>query len=259
MPQAERAEKKRWPSSLVVSVINAIRSLLTEEPSDESMDEPAPDGTLVEDGAMKITKSRDAWGVHYVVSDGESQREVATILFASKSATWHGRKVEGVPDSTGEVAWDKFVIDNFRAAQKAVQEPGKENVVNFNVVKTIKEKQIVTGVVAVPGEVMKLAADGFQDAMTAEEIEKSAHAYLQDFRAVKGTHDSVIDAAPVESYIAPLDFTVTDAAGETQTVKQGSWVLSVKVRDSKQWEKVKKGDYMQFSAEGLTKRKPLAL
>jgi len=52
----------------------------------------------------------------------------------------------------------------------------------------------------------------------------------------------VAKADVVESYIAPQDFTIND-----QTVKKGSWVMSVKVHCPDLWEQIKAGEVTGFS------------
>lgn len=113
------------------------------------------------------------------------------------------------------------------------------------------EKQIVYGVVLEPDTV-----DAQEDVITAEEIEKTAHDYLQESRVVGTSHTKPITATPVESFIAPVDFNIAGQYGP-QLVLKGSWVLGVKVHDPKEWEKVKSGDYTGFSVGGLGARQAM--
>ena len=107
------------------------------------------------------------------------------------------------------------------------------------------EKQIVYGIVYSPD---KLDSDA--EFMSAEDIEKSAHEFLANFRNIDGNHDFVTKCGvPVESSILTVD---TDFGG--RIVKAGSWVLAVKCTDEA-WEKVKKGEFNGFSLAGKTKKK----
>lgn len=112
-------------------------------------------------------------------------------------------------------------------------------------------KQIAYGVVLTPDEV-----DAQEDWMTADDIESTAHNYLEKSRAAGADHERVLKKAfPVESYIAPVDFEVNGQYGK-QLVKKGSWVLGMKIVDPDEWEKVASGEYQAFSVGGLGLRDP---
>jgi len=132
---------------------------------------------------------------------------------------------------------------------------GRQNTVNLVIKKediTFKsddEKQLIYGVVYSPD---KLDAD--QEFMTADDIQKSAHGFLSDFRNIDGEHDFVSNlGTPVESYIAQEDITI----GE-KTVTKGSWVLVVKATDEA-WADVKAGKFNGFSLAGTTTRKEVTV
>ena len=111
------------------------------------------------------------------------------------------------------------------------------------ILKADKYKQIVYGVVLAPNEI-----DSQEDYMEPEEIEKAAHIYMES-QLVGSEHEDGIEAIPVESYIAPQDLDFNGQFGP-QTVKKGSWVLCVKIRDPDEWEKVLNGEYTGFSVGG---------
>lgn len=126
-----------------------------------------------------------------------------------------------------------------------------ENVMNIvvkeeNIIKSESdEKKIVYGIVYSPD---KLDSDA--EFMSADDIEKSAHTFLSDFRNIDGNHDFVTKCGePVESSIL-----VADTEYNGRVVKKGSWVLAVKCTDEA-WEKVKKGEFTGFSLAGKTKKK----
>lgn len=106
-------------------------------------------------------------------------------------------------------------------------------------------KQIVYGVVLTPG-----LEDSQGDVVTAEDIEKAAHAYLVTSRKHDVQHDEHQAAVEtVESYVAPEDMTV---AG--QRVIKGSWVIGTHVSDPDTWRRVRKGELTGFSIGGTGER-----
>lgn len=120
------------------------------------------------------------------------------------------------------------------------------------IMKMNKAKQIVYGVVLSPDEL-----DQQDDLMTADDIEQTAHQYLEKSRVVGSGHEKPIAAYPVESYIAPQDIEWTDSQYGPQKITKGAWVLGVKVVDPKEWQKVITGDYAGFSVGGMGLRDPL--
>lgn len=123
----------------------------------------------------------------------------------------------------------------------------------FSIFKTESEKQIVYGVVIEPWTDVTPNGDAHGDRMSNEEIEKSAHDFMMKSQEIKSQHSETIEAQPVESYIAPADFSAPDG----EVIKQGSWVMAVKIHDNKVWDKVKKGEITAFSPGGFAKRLPL--
>lgn len=106
-------------------------------------------------------------------------------------------------------------------------------------------KQICYGVVLEPNTI-----DLQGDIMSKEEIEKTAHDYMENARNVGRRHQGVMDAVPVESYIAPSDIHISDGPYGPTTIKEGSWVIGIKVRDPDEWRKVENGEYAAFSVGG---------
>ena len=109
------------------------------------------------------------------------------------------------------------------------------------------EKQIVYGIVYSPDKI-----DADNEFMSAEDIEKSAHNFLKDFRNIDGNHDFVTKCGePVESTIL-----IEDTMYGDRLVKKGSWVLAVECTDEA-WEKIKKGEFTGFSLAGKTKKRKI--
>lgn len=120
------------------------------------------------------------------------------------------------------------------------------------ILKINRQKQVVYGVVLSPEE-----ADLQDDFMLAEDIEKTAHDYLNRSRVIGQNHEAAIDAYPVESYIAPIDFDSGGPDYGPQKIKKGAWVLAVKINDPAQWQKVLDGEYNGFSLGGFGLRDPM--
>lgn len=103
------------------------------------------------------------------------------------------------------------------------------------------EKRLVYGVVYEPN-----VPDAHKDMMKADEIEKSAHTFLKEYRNIDKQHDFQGGYGEVvESYVAPQDFTV----GE-DTIAKGSWVLVTKA-DEDTWDSIKKGEITGYSMAGV--------
>lgn len=119
------------------------------------------------------------------------------------------------------------------------------------ILKVDDEKRIVTGIVYEPGSAIEKSSwDAHDEFMTAEEIEKSAHLFLKDYRNIDKQHDFVAGQAEVvESWIAKEDGKL-----EEEEIKKGTWLLSVHVPDDDTWEQIKKGEITGFSMGGVGER-----
>ena len=114
------------------------------------------------------------------------------------------------------------------------------------------ERQLVTGVVLEPETV-----DAHGDVIGADVIEDAAHKFLAKFNngTKLGTQHSIFKGgqyALCESYIAPIEMALGN-----RTIKQGSWIMTWKVLDSKLWKKIKDGEITGFSIGGKAKVVPL--
>ena len=110
-----------------------------------------------------------------------------------------------------------------------------------------EEKQVVYGIVLQPDEV-----DLQFDTISAEEIQKAAWKYLQSPVIGLRHKESIPDARPVESYIAPCAF---ELGGET--VKAGSWAMAVHIESETLWKSVKSGELSGFSIGAFVSRIPV--
>lgn len=107
-----------------------------------------------------------------------------------------------------------------------------------------REKHIVYGVVLEPEK-----EDLQNDIISAEQIEQTAHNYMEKYQVIGSQHEALAMAQIVESYIAPVAF---NANG--QSVPKGSWVMAVKIKDKELWEAVKLGDVTGFSIGAYGRR-----
>jgi cation transport regulator ChaB len=104
------------------------------------------------------------------------------------------------------------------------------------------------GVVLEPGEI-----DTQQDIIGVDEIRKAAHSFLRHGAKLDLQHMEDIsadDATSAESYLAPVDF---DCGGEI--IKEGSWVLVVKLHSNELRKGVREGDITGYSIKGTGYRK----
>ncbi|QDS35842.1 XkdF-like putative serine protease domain-containing protein [Brevibacillus brevis] len=129
-----------------------------------------------------------------------------------------------------------------------IKEEGKEPLQkDIRIAKADQTKQIVYGVVYEPD-----TEDAHEDQMSADEIEKAAHLFMEKQHTynIDKQHDLDADKGyVVESYIVPVDMELGD-----QEIKKGSWVAGVKVTDADTWEQIEKGEITGFSMWGVGKR-----
>jgi hypothetical protein len=127
------------------------------------------------------------------------------------------------------------------------------------IVKNDGARQIAYGVVLEPRTADNPDTDG--DWYTAEDIETAAHGFLEAVAKGEGGADLMhqdegegpLVGIPVESYIAPIDFTWGEG-DHLELVKAGSWVMGVYYPDASIWAGIVKGDLGAFSAWGAGKR-----
>jgi len=104
-----------------------------------------------------------------------------------------------------------------------------------------KTKQIVYGVVYAPNE-----DDSEEEWANKKDIEESAHTFLAKYRETKLSHKLQIDADIVESYIAPIDIKMPNG----DLIKEGSWVVAMKVQSEVLWKGIEDGEITGFSMGG---------
>lgn len=132
-------------------------------------------------------------------------------------------------------------------AAEATEKAAEGMSVFIPIAKAIEEEQTVSGVVLKPE-----TTDAQGDIYSADVIREAAFKFLANYnKDTKLGHQHKdfknwrARFALVESYVAPHDFVLGDTI-----VTTGSWVMTVKVLDSKIWEMVKAGKITGFSIGG---------
>lgn len=111
------------------------------------------------------------------------------------------------------------------------------------IIKADAENHYVTGIVYEPME-----EDSHGNYMTEEEITKAAYWFAKNGDKVDLQHsfEPLDGAIVVENWIAKADFEI-----DGETVKKGTWLMTVEVADENVWEGIEKGDITGFSMGGL--------
>lgn len=116
------------------------------------------------------------------------------------------------------------------------------------------EEHYVLGVVLEPQD-PENPLDSQGDVYDAETIRQAAYKFMESYRNIGLQHSGLINdkVKILESWIQRED---TIIGG--QSVKAGSWLMSVRVLDQELWEAVKDGRITGFSIGGRGKRTPVA-
>lgn len=114
----------------------------------------------------------------------------------------------------------------------------------YQIDKTDKEEHIVCGIVYEPD-----TEDAQGDMASEIEIRKAAYQFMEDVQVFKVMHKGKkVKVKMLESYIAPADFTIA-----SQSVKKGTWVITLRVLDKAIWKAIKDGKLTGFSMAGYAK------
>lgn len=105
------------------------------------------------------------------------------------------------------------------------------------------EKRLLYGIVYEPD-----SEDTYGDFMTKDEIEKTAHEFLEHYRNIDTEHNLLAGAGVVvESYVAPVSLSIGD-----NVIKAGSWVLVTRANEDI-WQAWKDGDITGYSMFGISR------
>ena len=110
------------------------------------------------------------------------------------------------------------------------------------------DERYVLGIVLEPETV-----DAQKDIYSTDEIRRTAHTYMEDYRTIGLMHKGAINdkVKILESFIAPSDFEIDGVP-----VKAGTWLMGVRVQDDVLWKAVKAGEITGFSIGGSALRRP---
>ncbi len=110
------------------------------------------------------------------------------------------------------------------------------------------DERFVLGIVLEPEVV-----DAQGDIYSPEEISQAAHRFMEEFGGLGLMHRMRVNGQVkvLESYVAPVDFTVGEIS-----VRKGTWLLAVRILSDALWEQVKAGELTGFSIGGSARRVP---
>lgn len=132
---------------------------------------------------------------------------------------------------------------NKRAFLITKGDDGKLNIAHVGrIIKRDDKNHYLTGIVYEP-----MVGDAHDNYMTEEEIEKAAHWFIKHGNNVDRQHDfePLENVNVVESYLAPVDMEING-----ESVKKGTWLMTVEVVDKDIWKAVENGKITGFSMAG---------
>ncbi len=153
----------------------------------------------------------------------------------------------------GDVPGSETGVDGLETIDKGLQALGEHVEIRKSVpiVKVDVEERLVYGVVYEPN-----VADAHGDMMTAGEIRKACHGFMERYATLEGDTgtDHLSKAGRqqlpiVENFLAPVGYTLGK-----QTITPGTWVMVARARDDQLWADVKAGRYTGWSFEGFGRR-----
>lgn len=106
----------------------------------------------------------------------------------------------------------------------------------------LNEERIIYGVVMEPDEV-----DAHGDYTTKEDIRKACYKYMEDYKGELGLfHKMKSDSLKLlENYISLTDM-------KKYSIKEGSWIMAVRVNDDHIWERIKLGEKNPDDPKAIT-------
>ena len=142
-----------------------------------------------------------------------------------------------------------------RAKQNTEYLPSNSVIAKADFFSTIPERRLAYAIAypVYPEHTYDSQGDRAQPA----EIEKMAHDFMIRSQRFDFQHIADIPkgaAYVVESYIAPVDFSMTLGNGISKEIRKGSWVVATYFADESLWELVKAGKINAYSIFGKGKR-----
>lgn len=123
-------------------------------------------------------------------------------------------------------------------------EDGAANFATFGrILKADADSHFVTGIVYEP-----MVEDTQGNYMTEEEITKAAYWFAKNGNQVDLQHcfQKCDGAAVVESYVAKCDMEI-----EGESIKKGTWLMTMEISDTDVWDSIQKGEITGFSMGGI--------
>jgi len=156
---------------------------------------------------------------------------------------WSGAAAAAIGPENRKVMADAW--EELSPADRKVVEAKFREHWSFKIVKA-EDEHYVLGVVLEPDVV-----DAQKDVYSAAEVRDAAHRYMAEFQNRGLMHKELVNNKVdiLESFIAPADFTVG-----SQSVKKGTWIMAVRVKDAKLWNECKSGGLTGFSIGGSANR-----
>jgi hypothetical protein len=197
---------------------------------------------------------------------GEKQNEKETVFCPNCGYNGKGKAGDECPECGSKMKTKPPKDQKTKAEETSNtqdgQEPNKESKEggedleqdkgfsqSLEIVKADKAKQIVYGVFLWADK-----ADHDGDIISAEDVEKVAHKFLVEYRAIDEMHKKTeINADIIESFIAWKD----NLEFYGKMLEQGAWAGAIHVKDKKVWDKIEKGEYKGFSVRIKGRREPI--
>jgi DNA adenine methylase len=146
---------------------------------------------------------------------------------------------------TGESTLTQLVVTNYEPAK--VAQASKSFTKSVSIIKGTapQDERFVLGIVLEPEVV-----DAQGDIYSAEEVRQAAHRFMEQFGELGLMHRQRLgdQVKVVETYLAPTNFTLGDVP-----VRQGTWLLAVRILDDELWQHVKEGQLTGFSVGGTAR------
>lgn len=125
-----------------------------------------------------------------------------------------------------------------------------------------KDEQYVLGIVLEPNDGkdgVPLEPDTQGDIYSKAEVRQAAHKFMAEYRNVGLMHRSLVNGMVeiLESFVVPDGtggFDIEDPYGEKQHVREGTWLLGLRIVDANLWGKVKRNELSGLSIGGSARR-----
>ena len=161
------------------------------------------------------------------------------------------RAIPVEPKSKQEGTEDNYEIENTKYTAVTYESP-EDFEVDGITIKKGEELRYILGVVLEPESIDGTRTEKtIGDIYNEDEVRKAAHNFMANY---SGTDNDLMHNGRdnpklkiVESYIAPSDMLVGEAA-----VKKGTWMMATLVLDDSIWKSVKNGEITGFSIGGYS-------